>query len=118
MGFAPLAKKRLRGATFKKGFAPLAKKRLRGATFKKGFAPLAKKRLRGATLKRDLHHSPKKGSVAQLNSALDFGSSGYRFESYRSHKRHPLHEMKWVFLYYCVSKTRFCKQRIIKKPSY
>jgi hypothetical protein len=26
--------------------------------------------------------------------------------------------MKWVFLYYCVSKTRFCKQRIIKKPSY
>ncbi|MEN9440885.1 MAG: hypothetical protein RLZ33_961 [Bacteroidota bacterium] len=29
--------------------------------------------------------SQKHGSVAQLNSALDFGSSGYRFESCRGH---------------------------------
>ena len=29
----------------------------------------------------------KYGSVAQLNRASDYGSEGYRFESYRSHKR-------------------------------
>ena len=27
------------------------------------------------------------GSLAQLNRAFDYGSKGYRFESYRSHKR-------------------------------
>ena len=26
-----------------------------------------------------------KGSLAQLNRAFDYGSKGYRFESYRSH---------------------------------
>ena len=28
----------------------------------------------------------KEGSLAQLNRASDYGSEGYRFESYRSHK--------------------------------
>jgi len=39
----------------------------------------------------------KNGSVAQLNRALDFGSSGYRFESCRGHKEtkkaHPTGEL-------------------------
>ena len=60
---------------------------LRGGTFKKGFAPLAKKRLRGATvpLGMSVASPAKKGSVAQLYSALDFGSSGCRLESCRGH---------------------------------
>ncbi len=35
----------------------------------------------------DLLHSPKKGSVAQLYSASDFGSEGWGLESLRGHKR-------------------------------
>ena len=27
--------------------------------------------------------------MAQLNSALDYGSRGYRFESYRGHEKNP-----------------------------
>ena len=30
---------------------------------------------------------PQNGLVAQLNSALDYGSRGYRFESCRGHKK-------------------------------
>jgi hypothetical protein len=31
----------------------------------------------------------KNGPVAQLNSALDFGSSGYKFESCQGHSKPP-----------------------------
>ena len=30
-------------------------------------------------------YAPPIGSLAQLNRAFDYGSKGYRFESYRSH---------------------------------
>ncbi len=30
------------------------------------------------------------GSLAQLNRASDYGSEGYRFESYRSHKKNTV----------------------------
>jgi hypothetical protein len=67
--------------------AQLSKKDLHHSPKKGSVAQLSKK---------DLHHSPKKGSVAQLNSALDFGSSGYRFESCRGHKKNPARKC-WVF---------------------
>ena len=38
------------------------------------------------------------GLVAQLNSALDFGSSGCRFESCRAHKGKKAHPRGWAFL--------------------
>ena len=38
----------------------------------------------------------KKGLVAQLNSALDYGSRGYWFESSRGHKKIPF-LTKWDF---------------------
>ena len=39
----------------------------------------------------------KKGLVAQLNSALDYGSRGYRFESCRGHKKKPYLNLVRVF---------------------
>ena len=36
-----------------------------------------------------LYLHPLKGLVAQLNSASDYGSEGYWFESSRGHKKNP-----------------------------
>ena len=54
---------------------------------------LKKKLIRKKTLsilsKSEKHHyicTPKKGHVAQLNSALDYGSRGYKFESCHGHE--------------------------------
>ena len=38
---------------------------------------------------------PSAGFVAQLNRASDYGSEGYRFESYRGHNKPTLN--RWVF---------------------
>lgn len=49
------------------------------------------KRPRGATVSLKYLVAPlaKNGPVAQLNSASDFGSEGYRFESCRGHEVKP-----------------------------
>jgi hypothetical protein len=39
------------------------------------------------------------GSVAQLYSALDFGSSGWGLESLRGHKRKTQHECAGFFVF-------------------
>ena len=39
------------------------------------------------------------GSVAQLNSASDYGSEGYRFESCRSHRQKATHLFGLLFLF-------------------
>ena len=43
-------------------------------------------RIRQRPLKRKVFDRLENGSLAQLNRALDYGSRGYRFESYTSHK--------------------------------
>ena len=53
-----------------------------------------------------LHSQSANGSVAQLNRVLDYGSSGYRFESCRSHlilKRLS----KKMTAFFCVYFSRF-----------
>ena len=42
----------------------------------------------------------KSGLVAQLNSASDYGSEGYRFESCRGHDKHKATLDKVWFLYF------------------
>ena len=42
----------------------------------------------------------KYGSLAQLNRASDYGSEGYRFESYRSHKERNIHSIFLSLLLY------------------
>ena len=44
-------------------------------------------------------HSGEIGSVAQLYSALDFGSSGWGLESLRGHKRKTQHESAGFFVF-------------------
>ena len=48
------------------------------------------------------------GSVAQLNRVLDYGSSGSRFESWRSHKA-VIERLPLLFLYtYEIPPRRVC----------
>ncbi len=53
------------------------------------------------------------GSVAQLYSALDFGSSGWGLESLRGHKRKTQHESAGFFVFKAF-KTCFDKRLKIK----
>ena len=39
------------------------------------------------------------GSIAQLNRAFDYGSKGYRFESYWSHSKQETNKCSSLFLF-------------------
>ena len=40
------------------------------------------------------------GSIAQLNRAFDYGSKGYRFESYWSHSKQEMNNSSSLFVLY------------------
>ena len=40
------------------------------------------------------------GSIAQLNRAFDYGSKGYRFESYWSHSKQETNNIRLFFFLY------------------
>ena len=70
-----------------------------------------------------LHSQSANGSVAQLNRVLDYGSSGYRFESCRSHliiKR--LSEMMTAFFIsffvYFGGFSRICLNQCVNRKNY
>ena len=75
------------------------------------------KRLRGATFLLRISVAPfaKKGSVAQLYSALDFGSSGCGLESLRGHKRNPFHVNETGFFIEAYVKSALLKECEMKK---
>ena len=45
------------------------------------------------------------GSIAQLNRAFDYGSKGYRFESYRSHSE-AIEDNQMIALYFLSTSSR------------